>query len=83
MFQANVGDGSSDGFPVVPLDVPAGATVTVAVVSTSTGTLTVQKSLDDSSPTTIAPGNNSSFTTPMVMSCPGGVASIQVTGGNY
>ena len=83
MLALNVGDSSSDGYPLVTIDCPAGATITVSVLAASAGSLTVKQYPDDPSPTTITAGNSQSFTNPVLAMSPGSIASIQVTGGNY
>jgi hypothetical protein len=83
MFAQNVGDNSSDGYPIMTLDCPPAATITVTVVAASPGSLTCKQYPDDPSPTTITAGNSQSFTTSILAYCPGSIASIQVTGGTY
>ena len=83
MFQANLGDNSSACPQVTSLAVPPGATVTVANLTGSTGTVSYYTDANSSAAAgTIAPGANQSFTTPTWLTS-AGISSVQITGAGY
>lgn len=83
-YTGNLGDNSVDCTQIVSLNVQPGATVTVANLSASLGTLSYfNNGLDQGASGTITAGNNQAFTAPSYLISTGGVASIQITGTGY
>ena len=88
MFQGNIGDGNPSAADYIPLVIPSGTTVTVTNMAASVANVNYYGDADDSALAgTITPGSNAQFSTSPVWiaadPATGGLASIQITGGNY